>query len=492
MHPFDEMKAWTRFDAADEERLRALWPFVEPELFPLTDTFYERILEQPGAASVLRDEAQVERLKGTLRRWAEELVRGPWDQAYYDRRERIGRVHVDVGLQSRYMFTAMNVFRQGLSRIAVRNLPPEAAELTLDSLGRICDMDLAMMTGTYVTTREARQMTTLQDLIVSHLPVTVLLLDAHGVVTAATRPGTRLFGDVPVLGRRWQVALPPALIASAELDAQMRHALATDREITLTRVDVAIDGEARNFQISIVPLDHPHARVLLHLEELTEAIRAESRLRKSESLAQLGALSAAVAHELRNPLAGISGAIQVLSRSMPTEDRRKPIMEKVEQQVRRLDTLVTELLDFARPTEARIAFVALDEVAAQVVELVRRDHPGVHLSATGTGSAMADPNLVLQVVLNLVLNAVQALEGTGEVRVIVEPGRVLVNDSGPGIPLENVEKIFEPFFTTRTRGTGLGLAICRKGATAMGGRLTLGAGPLSGAAFALELQARNA
>jgi two-component system sensor histidine kinase HydH len=382
----------------------------------------------------------------------------------------------------------MNVFRQGLSRIAEAHLPPAEADLTVESLGRVCDMDLAIMTGTYVTSREAAQMSTLQDLIISHLPVTVLLLDPQGVVTAATRPGTRLFGDVPVIGRRWEEALPPALIEAAELGAQIRHALATSREVTLTRVDVTLDGEDRNFQVSIVPLDHLHARVLLHLEEMTEAIRVESRLRRSESLAQLGALSAAVAHELRNPLAGISGAIQVLARSLPAEDRRKPIMEKVEQQVRRLDALVTELLDFARPTEARIGPLALDEVARQVVDLVQRDHPGVALSATGAGDAAGDPNLVQQVVLNLVLNAVQALDGVGEVRVLVEPGRVLVNDSGPGIPDENVEKIFEPFFTTRTRGTGLGLAICRKAAAAMGGRLTLATGPLPGAAFLLELR----
>lgn len=487
MHPFDEMKAWIRFGPDDEARLRALWPFVQPQLFALTDTFYARILETPGAASVLRDDAQVERLKGTLRRWAEELVSGPWDTAYYNRRERIGHVHVYVGLQSRYMFTAMNIFREGLGHLAQTNFPPEEAARVIESLCRVCDMDLAIMLGTYVTSREAAQITTLQDLIVSHLPVTVLLLDDRGVVTAATRPGTRLFGDVPVLGRRWQDALPPTLVAASELDAQMQHALATNREITLTRVDVALDGEARHFQISIVPLDHPGARVLLHLEELTEAIRAESRLRKSESLAQLGALSAAVAHELRNPLAGISGAIQVLARSMDNDDRRKPIMGKVEQQVRRLDALVTELLNFARPAEARIVVVALEEVVRQVVDLVHRDHPTVVLSAVGRGSAMADPNLVQQVVLNLVLNAVQAIDGVGEVCVVVEPGRVLVNDSGPGIPAENVEKIFEPFFTTRTRGTGLGLAICRKAASAMGGRLSLGTGPLRGATFVLEL-----
>ncbi len=485
---FDEMKHWIRFGPDDERRLVRLWPAVEVELFALTEVFYARILESPGAAAVLRDEAQVERLKGTLRKWAEELVRGPWDEAYYVRRERIGRVHHEVGLNSRYIFTAMNVFREGLGAIALATQTPEAAALTIQSLSRVCDMDLAIMTGTYVTSREVAQMRSLQDILVSHLPVSVLLIDSRGNVTAATRPGRRLFGEVPVIGRPWQDALPPALLAGAELEAKMDHVLQSHRELTLTRVDVALNGEARNFQITIVPLDHPHARVLVQLEELTEAILAESRMRKTESLAQLGALSAAVAHELRNPLAGISGALQVLSRSMPEDDRRKPIMEKVEQQVRRLDTLVTELLDFARPTEARVSVVRLDEAARQIVELTQRDHPGVTVTLSGEGAALADPNLLHQVLLNLVINAVQAVGEQGEVHLEVEGCRVLVHDSGPGIAPENREKIFEPFFTTRTRGTGLGLAICRKATQAMGGRLTVGSGSLGGAAFLLELR----
>jgi signal transduction histidine kinase len=487
---FDEMKSWVGFGPADEERLHAMLPLARPRLAALADRFYERILAHPGAAAVIRDDAQVERLKGTLRRWAEEVLAGPWDEDYLVRRQRIGRVHVQVGLPSRYMFTAMNVFRTGLCDIA-RELGSTLAETTCASIGKVCDMDLAIMTGTYLESREAQQIQTLQELIVSHMPVTVLLLDANGNVTAATRPGTRLFGDAAVTGRPYAEALPPALVAAANLKAHMDRAITSRREVALTRVDVSLDGEERNFRLSIVPLDHPNARVLLHVEELTEAIRTEGRLHRSESLAQLGALSAAVAHELRNPLAGISGAIQVIARSLADDDRRRPIMEKVEQQVRRLDTLVTELLDFARPTEARLAAVRLEETARVVVDLVARSHPDVRLQASGAATVRADPNLVQQVLLNLVLNAVQATDGHGEVRIVVDTGRVTVSDDGPGVPEENQEKIFQPFFTTRTRGTGLGLAICRKAAAAMGGSLSLGRGPLPGAAFVLELAAEG-
>ena len=487
MHPFDEMKAWVQFAPEDEVLLRGFLPVVKPHLTALSELFYSRIQLSPGASAVLRDDAQIARLKGTLSQWALELVSGPWDDAYYMRRERIGRMHVQVGLHSRYMFTAMNVYRDAMCRIASEYSDPALGRLTCCSISKVADMDLAIMTGTFLESSERRQVSTLQDLLISQMPVTVLLIDGDGRVAAATRPGIRLFGDTPVIGRRWMDALPAPLVRAADLDAVLQRALESGREIALPRVDVRLEGEDRNFHLSVVPLDP--TRALLHVEELTEAVRTEGRLVRAESLAQLGALSAAVAHELRNPLAGISGAIQVISRSLPETDKHKPVMVKVEQQVRRLDSLVTDLLDFARPAEARRAKVRLDEIALLVIDLVQRDHPLVDLRTTGEGEVMADANLVQQVLLNLVLNAVQAMDGGAghAVHLRVRDGSVLVNDDGPGIPEENVEKIFSPFFTTRTRGTGLGLAICRQATAAMGGSLTLSTGDLRGAAFLLEL-----
>lgn len=485
MTPLDEMKAWVRFDGDDVARLLSLWPHVEPRLDELTQRFYDRALRFPGAARVFRDAAQIERLRLTLRQWVTELLVGPHDQAYFHRRERIGKVHVEVGLEARYMFTAMNVIRDQLCEFA--HAMPEDSGPTCRSVGKICDIDLAIMTGTYVERREARELRSLQELIVSQMPVTVLIVDPDGRVAAATRPSTRLFGEVEMLGQPWTTALPETLMREGDLEARMQRALRTGHEITIPRVDGWIEGRERNFRVSIVPLDHPQARALVHVEELTEAIANEARLVRAESLAHLGALSAAVAHELRNPLAGISGAIQVISRSMPADDRRKPVMEKVEAQVRRLDDLVTDLLDFARPVAPKSVRVDLGEALRAVADVVAREHPALTLEVKGAGEAAADPNMLQQILLNLVLNAAQATGGAGRVQVSIEPGVVEVNDDGPGIPQENVEKIFQPFFTTRSRGTGLGLAICRKLSGAMNGDLMLKRGRLPGACFRVEL-----
>ncbi len=162
-------------------------------------------------------------------------------------------------------------------------------------------------------------------------------------------------------------------------------------------------------------------------------------------------------------------------------------MEKVELQVRRLDDLVTDLLDFARPVAPKFSRVELTEAMRSVADVVIREHPSLKLRLLGTGRAFADANMLQQILLNLVLNAAQATGGEGEVVVEMAEGAIVVNDNGPGIPEVNFEKVFQPFFTTRSRGTGLGLAICRKLAGAMNGDIALVRGRLKGAAFRVEL-----
>jgi signal transduction histidine kinase len=503
MDTFEEMKSWVGFDGDDAERLRAFAPLAIPRLPALADVFYDRITRHPGAAAVLTGPDQVARLKQTLVRWSEELLTGPWDQAYHARRARIGKRHVEVGLPPRYMLTAMHTWREELQRLARETHPPEVAAALASSIAKITDIDLGVMTGTYVERRGQAQVRALQDVLVSHMPVTVLLLDADGVVTAATRADIRLFGDVAAVGRHWTAALPWALVEAGDLITQLMRARVTGREITLPRVDVDLEGITRTFRFDLVPLDHPQARALIHLEELTETIHAEARLQRAETLAQLGALSAAVAHELRNPLAGISGAVQVIAASLPEQDPRRGIMHKVEEQVRRLDGLVGELLDFARPPQPRLVRVRLHELARGALELLRSAHPRVRFRVVGEGEAWADPQLVHQIVLNLAINAAQAIAGEsrespdtpeGNVEIAVTNGSVSVRDDGPGIPAGHAERIFQPFYTTRTRGTGLGLAICRKMAQAMSGTITWSAPPpgSSGATFTVRLPSEAA
>jgi signal transduction histidine kinase len=481
---FEEMKKWVRFDDADSLRLRSVLPVVEPHIGRIIDLFYDEIQRHPESDSVLEGPAQVERLKGSLRRWLNEVFVGPHDDVYASLRRKIGRRHVQVGLPDRYMFTAMHLIEHEVAELLCAHLKdPWPA---IQSLRRICTLDLALMTGTYVKSRERLQLDSLHSLLVQHLRLTVLMVDDDGVVQSATDATSQLMVGDSVRGRHWQQALPPGLLNAASLQDHVDRALSTDREVTLPRVDV--EGiERRSYRIHVVPLSHVLAAFLIQIEELTDAVDMEARLRRSEALAQLGALSAAVAHELRNPLAGISGALQVITNSMNENEPHARILGKVEGEVRRLNGLVTDLLAFARPGSATLGPVDLRAVADSVVELL--DPSELTLEVVGEGRAQGDANLIRQILHNLLRNAEDAAGPNGHIRLTISPSTIAISDSGSGVQDADRERIFEPFMTTKTRGTGLGLAICTRSADAMSGRLTLTEGPLSGATFELRLLA---
>ena len=491
MHPFDEMKQWVGFTARDTQRLQDAWQCVEPHVVPIIDHFYAKILASEGARAVLVDEAQVERLKVTLRQWLAELMTGPHDLDYYERRQRIGHRHVDVGLHSRYMFTAMSVIQEDLTRVLHDcDLSPDARNEAITSVQRVCALDLALMTGTYVESRERQQLATLQSMLVDNLTVTVLLVDPAGNIAAATRPSSRLFGGSATLGRPWREAVPSWVREPAELDRHVARSLQTGHDISLLRVDARdpVEQRDRAFRVHIVPLRHDQADFMLQVEDLTEAVALETRLGKAEALAQLGSMSAAVAHELRNPLAGISGAVQVIAGSLPEDAPYRPIMLKVHDEIHRLDRLVNDLLAFARPSRVKTERVALHRVASAVRDLVASDHPQASIVVDGQAEAQGDEAAVRGIVLNLVQNALQAAGDTARVRIELVDQHLHVDDDGPGIPDDVVDQIFEPFFTTKTRGTGLGLAISHQHAVAMAGSLTAGRSPsLGGARFTLTL-----
>ena len=149
---FEELKRYVGFDAADEAALRALRGHAAPEFERIATVFYDRILNHEDARRALEGgESQVGRLKVTLVPWMDQLLTGPWDEAYFERRCRIGRVHVRIALPQHYMFGAMNVVRRELSAIVDRHYLDRAQELAVirSALGKILDLELAIMLHTY-------------------------------------------------------------------------------------------------------------------------------------------------------------------------------------------------------------------------------------------------------------------------------------------------------------------------------------------------------
>lgn len=158
---FEELKRYVGFDASDEAALRALHPLAKPDFVRISEVFYDRILAHDGARTALvGGESSVGRLKVTLQAWMEKLLQGPWDEAYFEVRCRIGRLHVRIALPQHYMFGAMNVLHCELAEVIDRSIEPGQRAQTRRSLAKILDLEIAIMLHTYredLLAQQARQ-----------------------------------------------------------------------------------------------------------------------------------------------------------------------------------------------------------------------------------------------------------------------------------------------------------------------------------------------
>jgi len=256
----------------------------------------------------------------------------------------------------------------------------------------------------------------------------------------------------------------------------------------------AKDGSHYWVDTTIVPLldEGRPDRYLAIRTDITERKRVETLLRQKESMAQLGQLAAVIAHEVKNPLAGISGAMQIIARRLPAGSQEVKILEEVKSRVTALDESLTALLDFARPKVPKLRPVSARELVVRSAMVIANDPKYVQAELTIEGpdaTIIGDPELLGQALLNLVINAVQAVEGAGQVRVVIEELErevaISVLDEGPGLPAS--EDIFQPFFTTKVHGTGLGLPVVRQTAEAHGGTIEARSEPGEGTCFCMRL-----
>jgi two-component system sensor histidine kinase PilS (NtrC family) len=238
---------------------------------------------------------------------------------------------------------------------------------------------------------------------------------------------------------------------------------------------------------------------VINFQDLTELRRMEQQVRRTERLAVIGGLAAGVAHEIRNPLASISGSIELL-RSSPTEsDETGALMDIVTREIDRLNELITELLDYTNPRPPTKVALDLAEVVRGTAGAFSKDRDfadvalAVDIAAPGGQLEVdADPEKLRQVMWNLLRNAAQAaMEGGGsvEVRVSLAGERAIVEvaDDGQGIASEDIDRIFDPFFTTKEHGTGLGLAIVHNIVLEHRGSISARRRPRGGTVFRLEL-----
>jgi len=282
------------------------------------------------------------------------------------------------------------------------------------------------------------------------------------------------------------------VLVEQPLEDLMRTIARVRRDDLTARVDFAartddIGQLGRQFNEMIEQLERNRMEIgQLHRKEMGRA----------EHLATLGELAAGLAHEIRNPLAGIAGVVEVMGRELPADSSSRAVLADVQNEILHIQNILNDLLSYARPRPPAFYPADLNTTIEQAVLLARqqvRTRPIQVLFAPDPQlpSVVHDPAQIQQVVLNLVLNGIQAISGQGTVEVSLAPedGHILicVKDTGRGIPAEALPKIFKPFFTTRKEGTGLGLSLASGIVQSHGGTIEAHSTPGQGTQFRIHL-----
>jgi len=237
--------------------------------------------------------------------------------------------------------------------------------------------------------------------------------------------------------------------------------------------------------------------MVYQLRERREQARRmhQAELSRAEHLATLGELAAGLAHELRNPLAGIAGVIDVLGQDIPENDPSKEIWSDVRNEIQSIQRILNDLLEYTRPRTPQKLASDINVTVEQAVHRAEQQALSKPIQFTLIKSAPLavehDPALIGQVLLNLLLNAIQSIESSGSVEVSVESdgrnARISVVDTGRGIDPTHLTQVFRPFFTTKRNGTGLGLSLAQRIAEGHGGLIEVASEPERGTRFTLRL-----
>jgi len=355
------------------------------------------------------------------------------------------------------------------------------------------------------TARELNRVMVNNDLILKHLTSGVFTVDRTGMAAYLNPAGEEVLGVrfQDVRGRWIQDALPDRLKA-------LRDALLVSLEQHHSRARAEImvrnaNGSPLPLGISTNLLMHDNAvtGVVAVFQDLTAVHEMERRVRRNETLAEVGALAAGIAHELRNGLNPISGSVECLQRELRLEGENAVLMELIATESARLNRFVTDLLTYSRERDLVLEPLPLDDRLAELCETVARDprcQPGVTVRCQpGCGGAtlQGDHEQLRQVWLNLASNALEAMGESGTLVVRSREGdgeHVIVEfiDNGPGIAAEDLPRVGQPFFTTKRGGTGLGLAIAQRIVERHGGTLAFESTPGRGTTARVTLPAATA
>lgn len=327
----------------------------------------------------------------------------------------------------------------------------------------------------------------------------IVVIDPRGTIESINPAAVRLFGygADETIGRNVSMLMPSPY--HEEHDSYLARYLATGdkkiigigREVTGRRKD----GTTFPLHLSVGEVFTQGERKFTGiLHDLSSRVVLEEQLRERSALARLGEMAAMIAHEVKNPLAGIRGAVQVIGGRLPAGNPDAPMMQEIVKRIDSLDQMMKDLLLFARPPQPTRSPTDVVPLIAATAGLLKEDEGARQVDVQIAGSAPpvpADGEMLKMVFHNLLINSAHAMHGHGRILVQVaavdRACRIVFSDQGPGIPADVRDKIFIPFFTTKRRGTGLGLPTAKRFIEAHDGRITVECPPSGGTTVTVQL-----
>jgi two-component system sensor histidine kinase HydH len=357
---------------------------------------------------------------------------------------------------------------------------------------------LLFLVQSYRSTRASlSRIKAFSDHVVENLPLGLLALDHQGKIAAFNNSAASILG----LSARLVVGEEAGRKIPAELLAQINASKNRDGIIEKEIECKTTAGKIVPLEIGAGSLKDENGLFLgniLLFKDLTEVRALRKEVARSQRLASVGRLAAGVAHEIRNPLSSIKGFATYFKERYPDKPDDQQTANIMIQEVDRLNRVVGQLLEFARPISIKPRRISLQALLKDSIKLIEDRAAEKNISihtryAVRADEEWGDPDRINQILLNLYLNAIDAMESGGELKVGFSSdgdGRqfiITVSDTGCGISAENLSQIFDPYFTTKSSGTGLGLAIAHNVIEAMGGRIKVKSNPGKGTTFRITI-----
>ena len=354
--------------------------------------------------------------------------------------------------------------------------------------------------------KDLRVLRNLQALIVDNMATGLITVDEKGICLQANRAAFEILDPVPrvIVGRPFDAIVPGSMKTVSEALERIHDAGSVGADRT-ARIDWihqnAMQGrQTLELVVSQLPAESELKGFIVTFHDLTRVRRLEFAMRQSEKMAAVGQLAAGIAHEIRNPLASMSGSIQMLDAGFSSEQaEEKKLMRIALREIDRLNNLITEFLDFVRPELIKDDPVDINSVLRDVLDMAKLNktlrseiRQVVDLKATQTIPGHRDK--LKQAMLNIVMNAYQAMGDSPDPSIEVKSEDressvvVTIRDHGCGIDEVGLRRIFEPFHTTKPKGTGLGLAITHKIIENHSGRIYVESSKGVGTEFTLEFK----